>query len=102
MQQRHRVDFKIALEDIGIDLAECPERAANGIVDDHFGGTEGRYHAFQCFRLGYITGKGDRSLDLLFQRGETRCIARQYRDTVAACREPPGHTPGPPRAATPA
>src|SRR3546814_3476795 len=53
---------------------------------------EGRYHAFQCFRLGYITGKGDRSLDLLFQRGETRCIARQYRATVAACGETPGHS----------
>src|SRR3546814_7092694 len=32
------------------------------------------------------------SSDLLFQRGETRCIARQYRDTVAACGETPGHS----------
>src|SRR3546814_4458884 len=42
MQHRHRVDFKIALEDIGIDLAECPERAPNGILYDHFGCPEGR------------------------------------------------------------
>ncbi len=94
IQQAHRVDLEVAIEDVRIDLAERAERAADGIVDHDSGAAEivlhGRGHRLDLRGVGDIASIGFCARQLLLEGGKARFIPGEERDAVAARGEPSG------------
>jgi Periplasmic binding protein len=94
VQQAHRIDLKIAVENLRIDLAECAECAADGVVDDDVGIAEialyRRRHRFDLRRIGHVAAISLRAWQLFFQSGKTLLVPGEKGYAITAFGEPPG------------
>src|SRR5437667_5852274 len=93
MQQRHRIDLEVSVEDLGIDLEEIPERATHGVVDQDCGraevGANRPEGPLERSLFGDVARIRARALDLPLERREPVAVPREHRDGVPAAREAP-------------
>jgi predicted SnoaL-like aldol condensation-catalyzing enzyme len=94
VQQAHRIDLEVAVENLRIDLAECAECTADGVVDDDVGIAEialyRRRYGFDLRRIRHIAAISLRACQLFFQSGETLLVPGEKGDAITAFGESSG------------